>query len=127
MNKEFVKTWVGALRSGEYQQTQGSFSDIDPETKAVSYCCLGLGSHLINDDGAPYSCSDLTSAIPELNGMRLEDGTPTVHGGYPQHSLWAHLVAMNDGVGKYEGEPRTFSQIADFIEETLLKEEAVAE
>ena len=34
--------WIDALRSGEYDQCKGALGKLDPDTGAMSYCCLGV-------------------------------------------------------------------------------------
>lgn len=42
MNKELLKRWVAALRSGEYKQGRSVLCDRDIESSDVKYCCLGV-------------------------------------------------------------------------------------
>lgn len=39
---EIIREWVLALRSGKYQQTQGTLSKFDEETKTQSFCADGV-------------------------------------------------------------------------------------
>ncbi len=42
MNKELLKRWVAALRSGEYTQGTGKLRMFDPVAECTRYCCLGV-------------------------------------------------------------------------------------
>ena len=42
MNKELLKRWVAALRSGEYKQGTEVLCDYDEDGNAVGFCCLGV-------------------------------------------------------------------------------------
>jgi hypothetical protein len=125
MNREFVEKWVHELRTTSYEQHQFGFStpvarfDEDPEEmKYEGFCCLGLANYI--GSGDPADTHVLCHNTPELHTIEIGDTGTELIGG---RSLWSHLVAMNDGIGIYESSPRSFSQIADFIEEKLLKEE----
>lgn len=49
MNKENVKTWVNALRSGEYEQTTEHLCEVDDIDGTTGYCCLGVACDLFVD------------------------------------------------------------------------------
>ena len=124
---EHRKTWVAALRSGQYNQAQGQLRNGD------SYCCLGVACELSGlgewdgDQTLPtyvanssYSHSVLPEPIKRYYGLHNDSGSykhivPVDDDDY-DHDLkpeenWYYdsLTELNDG-GK------TFAEIADIIE-----------
>lgn len=49
MNKNVMKKWVKALRSGKYKQGQGLLKQTTEQNKA-SHCCLGVLCEIYNED-----------------------------------------------------------------------------
>jgi hypothetical protein len=103
-------TWVAALRSGEYSQTQGSLRYY------AGYCCLGVlcevtlkgGWH--TPDFAAYGFK--TAGGPEVSNDGLvlhEDGTSVYLHDLPNRQL-QRLVYLNDR------ECADFNTIADWID-----------
>jgi hypothetical protein len=45
-NKENIRKWVEALRSGEYRQGKGHLTVLDSEEQERSYCCLGVACEI---------------------------------------------------------------------------------
>ena len=106
MNKEAVKPWVKALRSGKYKQIINSLE------KSTGLCCLGVLCKIaptcnVGEDkmltGATLNSQD---EVMGWSGL----GSPSGRVGASSISL----VRLNDG---YNAPPKTFSEIADFIEE----------
>lgn len=105
IDKEFVKQWIAALRSGDYTQTCGRLTD------GASYCCLGVACELKSVERI-YSCRSYFYFSTEMfNNVLL-----------PRHILneigiafefQMNLSRMND-----RGE--SFNVISYFIEEQLL-------
>ncbi len=97
------KDWVAALRSGRYAQIQRKLHNEE------GFCCLGVGCDLVNPNGwnehpgmfhfGRYGC-DMPDEVLEVYGI-----SPEQHG---------RLMTMNDREGK------TFPEIADYIESTLI-------
>lgn len=124
---ENAKTWVAALRSGDYKQGTGSlaflgYSDDDnSDERVMMHCCLGVACELYQKE-----VGDLKIVDDPVSGSRTYDGEPallpakvsdwlriTPDGMYYPHSddhtLGEQLTARND-TGS------TFEQIADIIE-----------
>lgn len=104
LNKKQVELnnkWIGALRSGDFEQ---GFGQMEEDGK---YCCLGVAQKVLNltDDGdnASLSC---TSAV----ALGLKDGEGTLDSDYLGCSS---LITLNDD------ERMSFEEIADFIEAEL--------
>lgn len=59
-NKERIKLWVDALRSGKYKQTVGQLRNLNPEltvngkARPVGYCCLGVACEVAIDNGITF-------------------------------------------------------------------------
>jgi hypothetical protein len=118
MNPEIKARWVAALRSGEYQQTQGVLQNSE------GFCCLGVlcdlyakehGMHLWTvrdmgandgDDEEPNDSVRTWAGLIDRNPYILMDGEDRPR----------HVAAFNDGVGM---QPKTFAEIADAIEAQL--------
>ena len=126
MDQEFKARWVAALRSGEYEQSQGQLvADFGDGQKV--FCCLGVACELAVEDGLAkrsitgdgyhegYVDSEgwiSNGAIPATLAIQL-GLTPsgklpqTVKAGSTNHY---ELASLNDTGGW------TFAQIADYIE-----------
>lgn len=50
-NKERIRLFVNALRSGKYRQGRGKLAEYKPEEKRVRYCCLGVACEVAKANG----------------------------------------------------------------------------
>ena len=115
MKRALKNKWVSALRSGEYDQCQAQL--IRSGSIEDRYCCLGVLADIYNpnawcgsewefesDEGvrAEYDKEFGADALNEL-GLKEKDQT--------------YLIKMNDDDGA------SFSQIADWVEESILTED----
>ena len=135
VNKENVRKWVDALRSGEYAQTTGVLFRDSGDDEA-GYCCLGVACDLSGlgqwiedeDDQNEYGYSTMTFVVDGVDGyidqqgatvlpMAVADGwlgipdtNPSVLVGLVQtpSGLPESLASLNDA-------GLTFDQIADVI------------
>ncbi len=99
MDKELKAKWVAALRSGDWVQLRGDWSE--QPNKA---CCLGVLLNITGRaDGDDYQSPRGTSA--ELIGVDNYGDELTA------------LIQMNDG--SKHNEPKSFAEIADYIEANL--------
>lgn len=119
MDPVIKQSWIAALRSGEYQQTQKTLKD------ANGYCCLGVLCHIAKDTVENSGCT-----VQEKNDEILltyddEDGESHEEAGRLFKYLSADLgignnqmdlVNMNDG---HNQSPKSFTEIADWIEQNL--------
>jgi hypothetical protein len=118
MDAKLKAKWVKALRSGRYKQTPGQLHD------SGGYCCLGVLATIL---GAKWrkSKDDDEFVEPYIDGKSIgvKDNascylSPTKIG--ISKVRQNHLGNMNDGLGKYYDKgPRTFKEIADYIEKNL--------
>lgn len=101
MDKEIMRKWIEALRSGEYAQCQNSLMD------DKGYCCLGV---LAAIQGAPVR--DMA-----------QDSIELVHGGQDYNAGLGEdarkiLADMNDGRAALR--PRSFDHIAGYVQAMFL-------
>ena len=122
LQKSVVDAWVRALRSGNYQQTEGRLRR--QAGKDYSYCCLGVLTEVckrffpdkeqdLEDSLIRHSLLDAEIFIGDLG---FKSCSPTVEGAP------SSLILMNDT------SRMTFDQIADVIEtnpESLFKSEEI--
>ncbi len=95
---DFKAKWIAALRSGEYEQTQGTLH------KSNAFCCLGVACMAVgyDDPSEVESIGFISVAADKIPQMLHGDcGVPEV------------LSVMNDDDGK------SFAEIADWIEANL--------
>ena len=116
LNKDNVRKWVAALRSGQYKQGDSCLYMRGVER----YCCLGVaceisgvvrhaqdpGFYFDPDNISDIACNYLPKAVQAWLGV--EEQNPIIGGQY--------ATTLNDQ------QEKTFLQIADLIEEHWLKE-----
>lgn len=110
MDTKLKTNRLSALRGGRYKQAQGCLRDPD------GFCCLGV----LLDVAALGEWLDADAGIYEIDGVGF-DGDLGSHCGTvgltkEQQSI---LVDMNDGERTSKGDPKTFDQIAAYIEANL--------
>ena len=106
MNKKIKREWLKALRSGEYEQSQGVLYESLPS--GDSFCCLGvlidscIEGEWSNQGGSVWKFDGEYSWLPDsVKGIAKIT-----------HKHERTLVKMND-------RGRSFSSIADYIEAKL--------
>lgn len=138
-NRENIRKWVDALRSGNYTQTNGALHDTG------GYCCLGVACDVAYREGAiavlPWdregednNNSLLSHDVRDWLGVEStdpilfenahvtwnEDCTRTTLAACDCDDSWAHddipASGANDDYNK------TFDEIADLVEERYLKD-----
>lgn len=90
MNPEVKAKWLAALRSGEYEQTEGRLHD------KVGYCCLGVLCDLYTKEvGGHWEQVDTGS-----HTFSFYDGVETPADGFPTLAVceWAGLPNNNPSV-----------------------------
>lgn len=128
-NRENIRKWVKALRSGEYKQTQKRLATVDRDGN-VSYCCLGVACEVygkterreqeLNQHSRRVVFDGSDAVLPESvqQWLGLTEGHPGVLSDrtYSDGELVPEgLAVLNDDRGW------DFDQIADAIERTWLK------
>lgn len=121
MNKERIKLWVDALRSGDYKQTSGALARKNLTTNDFSYCCLGVACEIaglekeecVLTDHITYNSAggSLPREAAEWFGIR---GYTNDFGVLP-HIDGKTLSSMND-------HGKSFEEIAQLIEDSWLNE-----
>jgi hypothetical protein len=121
MDAAVKKRWVEALRSGKYKQGKEALARRKPHGK-TEYCCLGVLCDVENVlrqsnsfgefyfggmEGDPYTGESayLPREFAEEVGISMD--------------AMQRLAAMNDGTRYDDPTPRTFEEIADYIEKEL--------
>lgn len=119
MNKEAVKKWRDALRSGEYKQ-----GSMRLRSKDDSYCCLGVFTEavanmkpdcLVNDEYL-YNVDSIFLPEKAMKVMGTENHGPKIFG-LPFHGL------NDSGFGAVD--PLTFDEIADLLDIALIEGEGI--
>lgn len=144
INVELAKVWVDALRSGDFNQTDGRLGRVDNEGNE-SFCCLGVLCELVAADGTiSRSVSDKywdeddyhEIQFEGASGMPGESVIKTFFGedaSFDSPRLW-EVDLPESLVDKYGSEQQTiglsdlndsdhlsFDQIADAIENSYIK------
>lgn len=115
MNPERKQRWTTALRSGEYKQGKSGLLMVNGETGERSHCCLGV---LLEIEGVESRLhhfranGDITYGFKSSFGEFVLTGMPEV-GTFELSDDEAYYVAQMNDRG------RTFSEIADYIDETF--------
>jgi hypothetical protein len=121
MNKELKAAWIANLRSGKYKQGVRFLRCTDSRSKKERFCCLGV---LCETMGVP-------AQQKKPNWPSIYDGYDTTlspalqkQAGLPTE-VTELLITLNDGAGVREHlkgtglrspRPRTFKEIADWLE-----------
>lgn len=121
-NKQVIRQWVDALRSGQYEQGTGGLANGSRGT--VKYCCLGVLSELAYQAGVTERTDDGSGGFYyDSNGGYLP-ATAAQWAGIP--CAWGHTdVDLGGGATAacLNDDGHSFGEIADIIEETFLGEE----
>lgn len=127
MNPDVKTKWLAALRSGEYEQTDGMLLKVTGERK--QHCCLGVLCELAVAEGVIPPARlvenwDGTQKIGQF-GDRLEEGTlPAEVSEWSGVDDYGHYAAVVDEDGieytpfltEINDEGASFAEIADIIE-----------
>lgn len=107
--KKFKEKWLNALRSGDNKQiTETLYKD-------GGYCCLGLACKIIGKSNSVIGRSG--DVIPYSEAF---DTMPNMlRGAADDENLVGILTSMNDGTAEFSGDPKSFKQIANYIEKNL--------
>lgn len=130
-NRENMRLWVDALRSGDFRQTTGKLSN------GREYCCLGVACEVAMANGAPVVKKELdlnTVSYNKIEGslpgevakwLGLATNCPKADCGceYPEGTVrvkWngeeRSVISLNDSEGL------NFRAIADCLEEEFLRD-----
>jgi len=105
MTNEQIDTWLAALRSGEFKQTQNALArdangyETGNLDKADSFCCIGVAAKVMN---VPELTGEFEDTKKVSVALKIKMGSAALIG--------SRLVRMNDCEGD------SFKQIASYIE-----------
>lgn len=106
--KDVKKKWVEALRSGDYRQTVGTMYNPSVD----GYCCLGVLEHCITGEVEKYEGFVGSASYQEAPTPKFWDKVNA----QSYYLSVDKLMEMNDGEGEYNGNVKSFDEIADWIE-----------
>ncbi len=120
MNRQLIENWIGALRSGEYQQARFQLKNWSTN----AYCCLGVacdihpnmewGSHTDRFNAFPPTDIMNDYGIALGSNKHLIDKHRLIIGCLEVRHIGELLAYLNDELNW------SFSRIADWIEQNLL-------
>lgn len=125
--EKFKQEWLKALRSGDYKQGGMLYEKLDGKD---TYCCLGVAGKIAGltneelDRKGVYS----TSCFMERDLIKFNEVLPDMLVSHNDldvaHHLQLKLAKFNDGTTHPNPDvkdipPKTFEEIADWIEKTL--------
>lgn len=120
MDSNLKQKWIAALRSGKIRQGKGALARPD-DNKHLRRCCLGVLCDLVEgvkrdkitdtEDRATYHFEGTTgtSYLPYALANELRLDRPTQR----------ELAKMNDGDSLLDIKPKSFREIADWIDANL--------
>jgi hypothetical protein len=111
-DKENLRLWVKALRSGDFKQGKGCLKNEDD-----TYCCLGVATKVAMENGVEvgevfdWGQAGLPSAVQDWYGLRSANPAVGIEG---PATGWG----LCDAIGANDFRNLDFGQIADAIEKT---------
>jgi len=114
MDKKWKNKWITALKSGEYQQGRGALRTLEDK-----FCCLGVLCDLygkekgvnweLRKNKIKYIFLDESGTLPTIVKQEtcIKDGKMSI------------VITLNDGNNGDGEPPKSFNEIADWIEENL--------
>ena len=125
MNKENVKLWVAALRSGKYKQGE-NYLHITNEEGEDQYCCLGVACAVAVENGVDlemsvnlntheYDHCGATLPLTVMHWLGTVNPNPKTEDDSINGFGKASLTHLNDAK-RYD-----FNKIADVIERDFIK------
>jgi len=127
MNKDIAIKWVDALRSGYYEQCDGTLLEVDEGV--ANHCALGVLCDLaiqrcVIEEDAIVGQTTVPHDVCMWAGLEDDQGPTVVYEGKR-----LSIVNLNDGwcPKEYEHHPGlSFDEIADIIEEQVINNESEA-
>jgi hypothetical protein len=115
LSKEFKETWIAALKSGKYQQTDAVlYEGVDEETKKPKMCCLGVACDLVGMDRNNLYNQGLPKGVIEDKNI---ENLPTC-----LREITVEDYESAKGLGKlayFNDNGKSFKWIASYIERYL--------
>lgn len=108
MPKRYLRSWLKALRSGEYRQGKGALYS---PTKA-QFCCLGVLQHVVMRGKVEHDENGFRALPTEEWGRRFGiECRITAYG-----SLNPYLPTLRDNAANLNDDGTSFKKLADAIE-----------
>ena len=107
MTPELKQKWIEALRSGKYKQGRTVLRNLEDQ-----FCCLGV---LCDVAGLKWQRSDVWSVDDMRSVLSVKQLDEF---GLDQYQM-DKLVIMNDGGNTINDPPKSFEEIANWIEENV--------
>ena len=121
--KAFTQRWTSLLRSGEVEQARETLMKIDRDG-TPSFCCLGVFAALAALEGRNEYLIDSHGCSLTCTGV-LADGGDYLSSAYPNWVDFERLTGIDrqdgDDLARLNDSGRSFSDIADAIEEKVRK------
>jgi hypothetical protein len=124
MNKDVKALWLDALRSGEYSQATGMLRKSKDDS--FCFCALGVLADLAIKTGGVGEWTYLPGygwahRVETVDSDGIPDWDETVAVPAPKAMEWADMpYTVAEGIWFLnDGEKKSFSEIADYIEENL--------
>lgn len=133
MNRDRLKLWIDALRSGDYEQGQGALN------KDNKFCCLGVLCEVAIKDGVKMEVRAYEYASPVDGGIHEAEMVYDGFTSFPPPAVrkWLEIDTSNvrvlapstyepDSVESFsvvnlnDSQGRSFAFIADALEKTFL-------
>jgi hypothetical protein len=127
VQKQNIRDWITALRSGEYKQTNGALFSMnydEADQLRPEYCCLGVAACVMSGETDPYDV-EYNRRLGGFGVLKTVRGWTdcSAHGSllpFPLAKDWygispaqvKRLAKMNDGGS-------TFLEIADYLEKMI--------
>lgn len=132
MNKEKLRLWIDALRSGEYEQGRGGLARRFDPNGSWQYCCLGVACEVAIKDGLdlavsegyggskPYGAAKETGFLPDevVQWLGVDEANPVVLSDDPASQDGFQYVAFLNDTCRWD-----YGMIAEALEKTYLNME----
>jgi hypothetical protein len=114
--QELKDKWVTALRSGEYQKSEGQLRE-KQEDGTYCYCAMGVLCDVFDPNGWSAMKYGMASGIDHHNN---EDDVAYGNEWKVPFNPWT-IMQMSDGTDgdPLKSEPATFEEIADYVEKNI--------
>lgn len=118
--------WIDALRSGKYDQCTGALAKPDPDTGAMSYCCLGVLATIAGVGRRRHTPDDpivdfnfggevsVSGIIPEAFRSTIVSDLDLAQ--RDRNALDQHCADLMRVLSSKNDNGATFNEIADFLE-----------
>lgn len=121
--KNHMKKWIDALRSGEYKKGAGRLIS-EPGTKKRKFCAMGVACDIFlrSNKKSGWKWDNIYFTGPGGNYWTNAPVDVTAWLGMDSNEDQDQVVTLNDGDDCYETsiKPHSFKKIADYLEKKYL-------